>query len=378
MPELTAIRGSLLDLARDPSEAKLAVIADRSAAVSINMRPGTGTELVALLSCLDPAQRAGLAAIGDGGRTVLIAPARTGHPDTRKLVAFSHPEGVLTEIAAYADDVPAEYVGQACPPLPGTRAFPAASPHRALTAQRVLVSASTDALGLAIATAFVTAGASVVFHGRRAAFDLPEAVGDATVGYVSADLAEPAGADYLAEQAAAALGGPVTVLVNNLGPWDGTPVSQVSAQAWRQALQSGLTAQLRLAQLVAPGMREAGHGRIVNITTASTAKRSHGTYGFVKAALAFLTEALAVELAPEITVNSVAPGQIEESVPLMNSLSPAAVPAMLALTPLGRFVTRAELAQAIVTITTSPAFDMMTGATIPLGGGYHLAADEGA
>jgi NAD(P)-dependent dehydrogenase (short-subunit alcohol dehydrogenase family) len=378
MPEPTAVPDQLLDFARSPGQAKLDTLLDPSATVNINMRSGAGAELVAALSGLDPAQRAGLTVIGGAGRSALIAPARTGQPHTRKLIVFSHPEGLVTEIAAYTDDHAAESARGSGPALAGTRAFPAALPHQALTAQRVLVSASTDALGLAVASAFVAAGASVVFHGRRAAFDLPEATGQATVGYVSADLAEPEGADYLAEQAASALGGPVTVLVNNLGPWDGTPVSQVSPTAWQQALQAGLTAQLRLAQLVAPGMREAGRGRIVNITAASAAKHNHGTYGFVKAALAFLTEALAVELAPEITVNSVAPGQIEESVPLMNSLDPVAVPAMLALTPLGRFVTRAEFARAIVTIATSAAFDMMTGASIPLGGGYHLACDEGA
>jgi hypothetical protein len=273
MAELTAVRGPLLDFARSPGEAKLAALLDPSATVSINMRAGTGAELVAALSGLDCAQRAGLTMIGGEGRSVLIAPARTGQPHTRKLIVFSHPEGLVTEIAAYTDDVAAESARGSGPALAGTRAFPTTSPHRALTAQRVLVSASTDALGLAIASAFVAAGASVVFHGRRTAFDLPEATGQATFAYVSADLAEPEGADYLAEQAASALGGPVTVLVNNLGPWDGTPVSQVSPQAWQQALQSGITAQLRLAQLVAPGMREAGRGRIVNITAASTAKR---------------------------------------------------------------------------------------------------------
>lgn len=378
MPELTALRAPLLDFARDPSEPKLAALADPAVTVSVNLAAGDGADVVAVFSGLGPAQRAGLTVLGDEGRSVLIAPALTGHPHTRKLVTFSHPQGRVTEIAAYTDDQPAEPAARAGSPLAGTRAFPAASPHRAAAEHRVLVTASTGALGLVIATAFVAAGASVAFHGRRASFGLPEAPGAAKVAYVKADLADPEGADHLAEGAAAVLGGPVTVLVNNLGPWDGTPVSEVSPGAWRRALQSGFTAQLRLAQLVAPGMREAGRGRIVNVTSASVAKRNHGTYAFVKAALSFLTEALAVELAPEITVNAVAPGQIEESVPLMNSLNPSAVPAMLALTPLRRFVTRGEIAQAIVTITMSPEFDLLTGISLPFGGGYHLAFDGGA
>jgi NAD(P)-dependent dehydrogenase (short-subunit alcohol dehydrogenase family) len=379
MRELTpVVRASVLALARDPSEARFAALVDPSAVVQINLRTASSGDLLALLGGLDVAQRASLTAVGDDGRTVLIAPARTGRPQTRSLMTFSHPGGTVTEIVAYSDAAtpgPAE-VGATS--LPGSRALPGASPHKAVSSYGVLVTASTDALGLAIGTAFVSAGASVVFHGRRADFEPPAAAEHATVAYVSADLSEPDGADRLAVQAAAALGRPITVLVNNLGPWDGTPVSEVAPAAWQQALQSGFTSQLRLAQLVAPGMREAGRGRIVNITTVSTSKRNHGTYSFVKAGLAFLTEALAIELAPEITVNSVAPGQIEESVPLMNSLNPTAARAMLELTPLGRFVTRTEIADAVVSIAMSPPFDTMTGASLPLGGGYQLAFDGGA
>ncbi|MCW2523036.1 MAG: fabG [Frankiales bacterium] len=383
MPSATDVRAAILDLARRPSETSLAAIAEPALRVNLNARASTATELIDLLRGIDVAQRAGLSLLAHAGRSVLIAPARPGQPHTRRLISFSHPAGLLTEVAAYGDDVeeaPSTAAASA-PVLSATRAIAQASPRSAASHRRVLVTASTDALGLAIANAYVAAGASVVFHGRRPHFDLPtpeRVAADATLGYVSADLADPGAADQLAAEAASALGGPINVLINNLGPWDGTPVSQVDPQAWQQALQAGFSSQLRLAQLVAPGMREAGYGRIVNITTASTNKRNHGTYGFVKAALTFLTEALAVELAPEITVNAVAPGQIEESVPLMNSLNPAAVPAMLALTPLSRFGTRAELAQAVVTLTTNPAFDLLTGATIPLGGGYHLAFDEGA
>ena len=224
-----------------------------------------------------------LTALGDAGRTVLIAPARTGRPESRRLVAFSHPDGRITEIATYTDDIAPTPPAANDRQLTGTRAVLSAAPHKALTHQRVLVTASTDALGLDVATAFGRAGASVVFHGRRPEFVPPAGGEGAVVTYVCADLDQPNGAVALAEQAASALGGPVTTLVNNLGPWDGTPVSEVSPAAWSAALQSGVTAHLRLSQLVAPGMREAGRGRIYNITTASTSKRSHGTYGFVKA-----------------------------------------------------------------------------------------------
>ncbi len=241
----------------------------------------------------------------------------------------------------------------------------------------MLVTGSSAALGLEIARTFVARGAAVVFHGRRRDFEPPRSTDGARTAYVAADLAVADEADRLAAEASAAMGGPITVLVNNLGPWDGTPLSRISLDGWSQALQSGLTAHLRLAQLVAPGMEAAGYGRIINVTAGSAAKRTHGTYGFVKAALSLLTEGLAAELGPRITVNAVAPGQLEESVPDMNAINPAAVPAMLALTPLGRFARRCEVAE-LVAALTGPQFDAVTGVSIPIDGGYHLPIDEGA
>ncbi len=242
---------------------------------------------------------------------------------------------------------------------------------------RVLVTGSSAALGFDIAAAFVARGASVVFHGRRPDFSPPLGTDDEATAYVCADLGDEGQADRLAAEATAAVERPINVLINNLGPWDGTPLSDISPAAWQRALASGLTAHLRLAQLLAPGMQSTGYGRIINVTAGSASRRNHGTYGFVKAALGLLTEGLAAELGPNITVNAVAPGQLEESVPLMNAINPVAVPAMLALTPLGRFARRAEVAELIVALT-GPAYDAMTGASIPFDGGYHLPLDEGA
>ncbi|MCU1656733.1 MAG: hypothetical protein JWO57_1389, partial [Pseudonocardiales bacterium] len=239
------------------------------------------------------------------------------------------------------------------------------------TAERVLVTASSDTLGFGIASAFVRGGASVAFHGTRPDLALPTAADGASVGYLPADLTDADAAERLVLSAASALGGPITVLINNLGPWDSTPLSELSAHAWETGLQVNLGAALRLSQLVAPGMREAGCGRIVNISAGSAYTRDHGLYGFAKSALGVMTETLAYELAPEITVNAIAPGQIEESVEVMNSIDPAAAPAMLRRTPAGRFVTRADVAQAVVALC-GPAFDLLTGAVIPLDGGYRI------
>src|SRR5437879_2730973 len=83
--------------------------------------------------------------------------------------------------------------------------------------------------------------------------------------------------------------------------------------------------------------------------------------GLSKEAIIFLTEELALELGPEVTVNAVAPGQIAESADDIAEFDPTFVERAVRHTPAGRLVTRAEVA-AIVAMLCSPAFDMVTGA----------------
>jgi NAD(P)-dependent dehydrogenase (short-subunit alcohol dehydrogenase family) len=378
---LRELRRALLDFVATPTSVVLRALAAPDARLCIDMRRSLlsddSASLLALLEELQPAQRAGMTAFGHDGRTVLVAPAAGDRPESRKVLVFSHPEaGRVSEVVVYTDGTvpPAETSSvDAVTPIGATRSSVAAglgSPFE-LERARVLVTASSDALGFEIASAFLRAGASVAFHGARPSLSVPEPRERAMCAYVRADLSNPAEAERLVLESVSALGGPITILVNNLGPWDSTPLSAISDQAWLEGMQANLGAALQLCQLVAPGMREAGRGSIINISASSAYTRDHGLYGFAKAALGLATESLAVELAPYITVNAVAPGQIEESVPLMNSIDPGAVPHMLSRTPAGRFVTRAEIADLVVALT-GPTFDMVTGAVIPADGGYRI------
>jgi NAD(P)-dependent dehydrogenase (short-subunit alcohol dehydrogenase family) len=118
-------------------------------------------------------------------------------------------------------------------------------------------------------------------------------------------------------------------------------------------------------------MKSAGWGRIVNISAASYVLRNHSIYGLAKDALIFLTEELAVELGPEVTVNAVAPGQIDESAADIAEFDPTFVDRSIEATPAGRLVTRREVAE-IVAALCSPTFTVVTGATIPVDGGFRL------
>ncbi|MGH7350570.1 MAG: SDR family NAD(P)-dependent oxidoreductase, partial [Candidatus Rokuibacteriota bacterium] len=121
-------------------------------------------------------------------------------------------------------------------------------------------------------------------------------------------------------------------------------------------------------RLVAGSMRRAGWGRIVNIGATSGLVRSHGVYGLAKAALLPLTQALALELAPAVTVNALVPSQIASPrTDLMAAYKAAAV----AGTPLGRLVTQAEIGQMVVRLC-SPEFDFVTGQAIVMDGGRSI------
>ena len=79
---------------------------------------------------------------------------------------------------------------------------------------------------------------------------------------------------------------------------------------WDAIMAANLKAPYLLAQKLAPAMERLGWGRIVNLGATSGFVRTHSVYGLAKAALLTLTESLALELAPAITVNAVVPSQI--------------------------------------------------------------------
>ena len=192
--------------------------------------------------------------------------------------------------------------------------------------------------------------------------DHPAIHGDTTTGD---------GVRRLVETASEALGGRVDVLVNNSGPFTMTPFIELSESDWDRIFDANVKAAYLATRLIAPCMRERGWGRIINISAVSTALRNHSLYGLAKNALNFLTEELAVELGPEITVNAIEPGQIVESADDIAEFDPAFVPRAIEATPAGRLVSRGEVAEIAIQLCR-PAFTMVTGATIPVDGGVSV------
>lgn len=165
--------------------------------------------------------------------------------------------------------------------------------------------------------------------------------------------------------------GDIDILVNNAGPFSMTPFTELPEAEWDRIWNSNVKAAYLASQLVAPAMRASGFGRIVNVSAVSYSLRNHSIYGLAKSALVFLTEELSVELGPEVTVNAVAPGQILESADDIAEFDPTFVERAIASTPIGRLVTRREVAEVVVDLCR-PDRGALTGVTVPMDGGFRL------
>jgi NAD(P)-dependent dehydrogenase (short-subunit alcohol dehydrogenase family) len=246
-----------------------------------------------------------------------------------------------------------------------------------LNGKTALVTGSSRNLGAAIARGLAAKGARLVvtFHeSRPAAEALATELRDVTgVDHlvVGGDVTTGAGARALAEEAISKAGR-VDVLVNNTGPFSMDSFAILAEEEWDRILDANLKAAYVCSQVVVPGMRQAGWGRIVNVSAGSAYIRNHSVYTLAKAALITLTEELALELGPEITVNAITPGQISESAADIAEFDPTFVERAIEWTPLKRLVSRPEVA-AIVAELCGPRFAMVTGVTIPIDGGWRLS-----
>lgn len=243
-----------------------------------------------------------------------------------------------------------------------------------LAGRVALVTGSSRNLGAEVARTMAGAGARVVVNYRtsgQAARELVGSLPGSGHGAVGADASTPAGVDQLVAESERLTGATIDILINNAGPFSLTPFSELDPAEFDRIWNTNVRAAYLAARRVAPGMRAIGWGRIVNISAGSAYLRNHSVYTLAKSAMMTLTEQLALELGPGILVNCVAPGQILESARDMAAFDPEFVARTTARTPAGRLVTRTDVAGVVLALC-SPAFDMVTGATVPVDGGARL------
>jgi len=189
-----------------------------------------------------------------------------------------------------------------------------------LAGKRVLVTGSSSGIGEGIAKRMAKEGVKLFVHGRnverteRVAAEV-RAMG-VEVHHATGDLADEAQANSVADKVLAALGG-VDILVNNAG---GTASGggygawfDATSEDWLKAYQGNVICGVRMIKRFAPGMKDAGWGRIINIASIVGLRPPTviPDYAGAKAALINMTRGLAKVLANTgITVNSITPGLI--------------------------------------------------------------------
>ena len=179
-----------------------------------------------------------------------------------------------------------------------------------------LVTGAAKRVGSAIARELHAAGVNVMLHYRRDAVGAEalvvelNALRPASAACLQADLLDIEVFPGLVEATMAHFGR-LDVLVNNASSFFATPLGKIDLEAWDDLVGSNLKAPLFLTQAAAPYLR-AVRGAVVNITDIHAERPLAGypLYCAAKAGLLGLTRALAIELAPEVRVNAVAPGPI--------------------------------------------------------------------
>ncbi len=231
------------------------------------------------------------------------------------------------------------------------------------TCLALLESATARGLGLKIAVAASKPGPAL--DGLLA--ELKAAGAEATG--LTADLADPAACEQLAQQAISACGG-LDVLVSNAGVLRSEPLRTLSVADWDQVFQVDARATWLLARAAYPALAQS-RGAVVAVASVSGLLPfpGLGAYSPAKAALIMLCRQLAQEWASDgIRVNSVSPGLVRTPLTEPVYRDQDMLQRRIKAVPLGRIATPEDVARAIVYLC-GPGADYVTGVDLRLDGG---------
>ena len=241
----------------------------------------------------------------------------------------------------------------------------------------ILVTGAATGIGAATCAALATPGTAILAHTRRNADGLARTIAAIEAKGAQAlpllgDLALPETAPALIETARTTFGR-LDVLISNAGFADRTQITDLSDEAFARSLDAIQWGFLRLARAAIPALRAAPSPRIVAVSSfvAHSFRTDVPTFpasAAAKAGMEALVRALAVELAPAITVNCVVPGFVRKDTGTHAAVDPEAVRRNLARIPAGRVGEPAEIAAAIAFLA-SEAAGYITGQALHVDGG---------
>jgi NAD(P)-dependent dehydrogenase (short-subunit alcohol dehydrogenase family) len=250
-------------------------------------------------------------------------------------------------------------------------AIPSSPISEAISGKICLITGGSRTLGAEIARRMARYGAHVVvnYHrSRSAALALCEELAalGAQAWAIQADVSQPHDVERLVSQTWSQFGA-LDILVNNVGPYVDTPFLELSLADFDRVIAGNVRSTFLVTQAAGRLMKQRGSGHIITIAATSLFHRSHSVYGLAKSSVVHLTEALALELAPEVHVNALAPDLIADN----EDMTPELAARVIASTPMGRLVTRDEVAEMVCLLCT-PAFAMVSGHTLVLDGGHSI------
>jgi len=239
---------------------------------------------------------------------------------------------------------------------------------------RILIIGASKGIGRAVAEELALLGANVIVMARsqdllqQAVAALPNN-GNQQHHYIVADNSQPqalreAVVTFMQQHKLFS----IHILVNNTGGPAGGPAIDAKPDEFISAFTNHLLCNQHLAQVLVPGMKDAGFGRIINISSVVATLGNPGQVNYVssKAAIEGLTRALSKEVAKKgITVNAVAPGFIETE--MTSGLSEELKNYYFNQIPMQRFGTPEDVAEVVLFLAEKASY--MTGQTLHVNGG---------
>lgn len=243
-----------------------------------------------------------------------------------------------------------------------------------LIGKRALVTGAGQRVGRAIALALGAQGMHVAVHynqsreGAEATADEIRRAGGQALTF-AADLTQRDAARALVDDARSALGG-LDLVVPSAASFERVALGDVDDAAWDRSLNLNLASPFALVQRAVPALRQCrGSVVFVSCSSATVPMRNYLPYVVSKGAVRHLMKTLALELAPEIRVNAVAPGTVMPP----TSYDEAAIARLARAIPLARVGTPDDIARAVVFLASSP---FITGHELSVDGGRSVARSE--